>query len=136
MLLTTLFLHHLPELITAGKVYVATPPLYKTTNGKENLYWYPSEEKEYKKYMRNHKNAISKRFKGLGEMSQDELYSTTMDPANRHLVQLTTDDMSATLDLYNKLLGKQPSLRKEFILKNKLSRLEDEDTYDDYEEEE
>lgn len=69
-------------------------------------------------------------------MSQDELYSTTMDPANRHLVQLTTDDMSATLDLYNKLLGKQPSLRKEFILKNKLSRLEDEDTYDDYEEEE
>ena len=51
-------------------------------------------------------------------MSQDELYSTTMDPANRHLVQLTTDDMSATLDLYNKLLGKQPSLRKEFILKN------------------
>ena len=69
-------------------------------------------------------------------MSQDELYSTTMDPANRHLVQLTTDDMSATLDLYNKLLGKQPSIRKEFILKNKLSRLEDEDTYDDYEEEE
>lgn len=69
-------------------------------------------------------------------MSQDELYSTTMDPANRHLIQLTTDDMSATLDLYNKLLGKQPSLRKEFILKNKLSRLEDEDTYDDYEEEE
>ena len=59
-----------------------------------------------------------------------------MDPANRHLVQLTTDNMSATLDLYNKLLGKQPSLRKEFILKNKLSRLEDEDTYDDYEEEE
>ena len=69
-------------------------------------------------------------------MSQDELYSTTMDPANRHLVQLTTDNMSATLDLYNKLLGKQPSLRKEFILKNKLSRLENEDTYDDYEEEE
>ena len=69
-------------------------------------------------------------------MGQDELYSTTMDPANRHLVQLTTDNMSATLDLYNKLLGKQPSLRKEFILKNKLSRLEDEDTYDDYEEEE
>lgn len=69
-------------------------------------------------------------------MSQDELYSTTMDPANRHLVQLTTDDMSATLDLYNKLLGKQPSLRKEFILRNKLSKLEDEDTYDDYEEEE
>ena len=69
-------------------------------------------------------------------MSQDELYSTTMDPANRHLVQLTTDNMSATLDLYNKLLGKQPSLRKEFILRNKLSKLEDEDTYDDYEEEE
>lgn len=74
LLLTTLFLHHLPELITAGKVYVATPPLYKTINGKESLYWYPSEEKEYKKYMRNHKNAISKRFKGLNLLTRNLLF--------------------------------------------------------------
>lgn len=133
LLLTTLFLHHLPDLITAGKVYAATPPLYKTTNGKEVLYWYPEDEKEYKKYMRNHKNAVTNRFKGLGEMNPDELYSTTMDPTNRHLIQLTTDNMEETLSLYNKLMGKQPSLRKEFILKNKLSKIDSGDSYDDYE---
>lgn len=65
LLLLTLILHHLPELISQGKVFAATSPLYKTINGKEILYWYPEEEKEYKKYMRNHKNAKATRFKGL-----------------------------------------------------------------------
>lgn len=132
LLLTTLFLHHLPELITAGKVFAATPPLYKTTNGKEIKYWYPEDEKEYRKYMRNHKNAVSNRFKGLGEMGAEEFYSTTMDPANRKLVPLTTDNMEKTLALYNQLMGKQPSLRKEFILKNRLSSIENDDSFDDY----
>ncbi len=133
LLLTTLFLHHLPQLITAGKVFIATSPLYKTINGKETLYWYPEDEKEYKKYMRNHRNAVSNRFKGLGEMNPDELYSTTMDPENRRLIPLTTDNMEKTLDLYNQLMGKQPSLRKEFILKNKLSKYSIlDDSYDDY----
>jgi len=134
LLLTSLFLHHLPELIKAGKVYTAVPPLYRTVNGKEVKYWTPAEEKEYKKYIRNHKNAVSQRIKGLGEMNPDELYSTTMDPNNRHLVQLTTEDMNKTLDLYQRLMGKQPSLRKEFILKNKLSSIEDDDSFDDYDE--
>lgn len=135
LLLTSLFLHHLPELITAGKVYTAVPPLYQTINGKEVKYWYPAQEKEWKTYMRNHRNATSKRFKGLGEMSEEELYSTTMDPANRQLIQLTTDNMDATLDLYNRLMGKQPSLRKDFILKNKLSKFNDIDTFDDFDDE-
>lgn len=137
LLLSTLFLHHLPELIKAGKVYAATPPLYKTINGKEEKYWYPEDEKEYRKYMRNHKNAISNRFKGLGEMPANELYSTTMDPSNRHLIQLTTDDMEKTLDLYNQLMGKQPALRKAFIYKNKLSKYSnlDDDTFDEFEDE-
>ena len=85
--------------------------------------------------MRNHKNAQSQRIKGLGEMNPDELYSTTMDPANRTLIQLTTDDMNKTLDLYNRLMGKQPSLRKDFILKNKLSKVDDDESYDDYDDE-
>ena len=124
-------------MITAGKVYTAVPPLYKTVNNKEIKYWYPEDEKEYRKYMRNHKNAVSNRFKGLGEMNPDELYSTTMDPANRRLIQLTTDNMAQTLDLFNRLMGKQPSLRKDFILKNKLSKFSDldNDTYDDYDDE-
>ena len=68
-------------------------------------------------------------------MSEDEFYSTTMDPANRRLVPLVTDNIEETLSLYNKLMGKQPSLRKEFILQNKLSKFSnlDIDSYDDYE---
>lgn len=134
LLLTTLFLHHLPKLITAGKVYAAVPPLYKTTNGKEIKYWYPTNESEYKKYVRNHKNVRVLRFKGLGEMNSEELYETTMNPETRQLIQLTTDDFESTLDLYKTLMGKQPSLRRQFILNNKLSKYsqnEDDTIFDD-----
>lgn len=58
-------------------------------------------------------------------MGADELYQTTMNPENRQLVQLTTEDMEKTLELYGQLMGKQASLRREFILKNKLSDAED-----------
>lgn len=135
LLLVTLFLHHLPELILQGKVYAATAPLYKTINGKEIKYWYPEDEKEYKKYMRNHKNATSGRYKGLGEMQSEELYSTTMDPANRRLVQLTTENIEETLALYDRLMGKSPALRRDFILRNKLSKLDDDDIFDDFDDE-
>lgn len=64
-------------------------------------------------------------------MGADELYSTTMDPAHRKLIQLTTDNISETLDLYNTLMGKQPSLRRDFIVKNKLSSYGDGDVFDE-----
>lgn len=76
------------------------------------------------------------RFKGLGEMQAEELYSTTMDPENRTLVQLTIDDMESTLKLYNQLMGKTPALRRDFIARNKLSKYaqnEDDDIYEDEE---
>ena len=56
-------------------------------------------------------------------MQAEELYETTMNPATRQLVQLTTEDLTATLELYNQLMGKQPSLRRDFIMKNKLSSI-------------
>lgn len=74
MLLTTLFLHHLPDLIKEGKIYAATPPLFKTTNGKEIRYWYPGDDKEYRKYMRNHRNAVSIRYKGLNRLTHNLLF--------------------------------------------------------------
>ena len=74
MLLTTLFLHHLPDLIKEGKIYAATPPLFKTTNGKEVRYWYPGDDKEYRKYMRNHRNAVSIRYKGLNRLTHNLLF--------------------------------------------------------------
>jgi len=130
LLLVTLFLHHLPEIIKAGKLYAATPPLFRTQNKKETKYW-RTNDAEFNKYVRNHKDLEIQRIKGLGEMAAQELYKTTMDPDNRQLVQLTTEDLEATLALYDKLMGKIPALRREFILKNKLSSLEDGDFYDD-----
>ena len=123
ILLLTLFLHHLPELIKQGKVYAAVSPLYRTINGKEVKYWY-EDNSEFKKYMRNHKNVKLTRFKGLGELSPDELYETTLNPSNRLLIQLTTENVEETLKLYDELMGKSPALRREFILKNKLSNFE------------
>ena len=64
-------------------------------------------------------------------MNADELYETTMNPEHRTLVQLTTDDMEKTLKLYDELMGKQPSLRRDFIMKNKLSSIETEDLFED-----
>lgn len=133
LLLMSLFLHHLPELVLQGKIYAAMPPLYKTTNGKEIKYWYSYNESEYKKYMRNHKNARAIRYKGLGEQNAEELYETTMNPENRHLIQLTTDNLEQTIALYDQLMGKSPAMRRDFIMKNKLSRLSDEDIFDDNE---
>lgn len=133
LLLMSLFLHHLPELVLQGKIYAAMPPLYKTTNGKEIKYWYSYNESEYKKYMRNHKNARAIRYKGLGEQNAEELYETTMNPENRHLIQLTTDNLEQTIALYDQLMGKSPAMRRDFIMKNKLSRLSDEDVFDDNE---
>ena len=138
ILLLTLFLHHLPELVRQGKVYTAVSPLYKTITAKEKRYWLPNELTEYKKYVRNHKNVEVVRLKGLGELNADELYSTTMDPEHRSLIQLTTDNIEETLKLYDVLMGKQPSLRKDFIIRNKLSKYSqtEDDTIDDFDDEE
>ena len=83
--------------------------------------------------MRNHKNARAIRYKGLGEQNAEELYETTMNPENRHLIQLTTDNIEQTIALYDQLMGKSPAMRRDFIMKNKLSRLSDEDIFDDNE---
>ena len=126
LLLVTLFLKHLPELVKQGKIYAATPPLYRTINNssrgkdKEVKYWY-EDNTEYRKYIRTHKNIEITRFKGLGEMNSKELYETTMNPEKRHLVQLTTEDLEKTISLYDNLMGKRPELRRDFIIKNKLS---------------
>lgn len=133
LLLVTLFLHHLPELIKQGKVYAAVPPLYKTVTARETKYWTPDQMSEYKKYIRTHKTAEVTRFKGLGEMSGKELYETTMNPEHRTLIQLTTDNLEQTMKLYDELMGKQPLMRRNFIMRNKLSAFEDSDLFEDFE---
>ena len=111
-LLTTLFLYHLPQLLEAGVVYCAVPPLYKVTKGKDSHYLYSSDElKKYKGY------EVS-RYKGLGEMNPEQLWESTMDPDTRELIQLTTDDFQEVLDLYDVLMGNNSTSRKQFIMKH------------------
>lgn len=128
-LLSALFLFHLPEIVKAGRIYAAMPPLFRTQTAKETKYWI-TDNSEFKKYVRNHSNVEITRLKGLGEMSARELFDTTMNPTNRQLVQLTTDDITKTIELYDKLMGKSPAERRNFIMQNKLSKLETDDAFD------
>ena len=129
----TLFLHHIPEIVKQGKLYVTTPPLFKTTTSRgEVKYWY-EENSEFRKYIRNHSGVDIKRFKGLGEMENTELYATTMDPANRKLVPLTTEDIERTLELYETLMGKSAAERRNYIVShNLLANEAEDDVYEDF----
>ena len=108
-LLTTLFLVHLPEIIKQGRLYCALPPLYRVSKGGKYKYVY--SEKELKKYDGWEVN----RYKGLGEMSPEQLWESSMNPETRHLAQLTTTDMEKTLELYRTLMGSKSQGRREFI---------------------
>lgn len=111
-LLTTLFLYHLPELIQAGKVYCAVPPLYRLTKGKDRIF--TSDVSLMQTY--SNKKYEVQRIKGLGEMSSEELWDSTMNPETRTLVQLTTDNMEDILSLYNILMGSSSVNRRNFIV--------------------
>lgn len=109
-LLTALFLVHLPQLLYAGKVYCALPPLYKVVKGKQYKYLYNDGE------FANYPGWEVYRFKGLGEQSPEELWESTMDPAKRTLIQLTVDNIQPIMDLYEVIMGNSPAERKKFIM--------------------
>lgn len=113
-LMTTFFLYHLPELIEAGKVYCAQPPLYRLTKGKDRVF--TSDVAKMKVY--SGKGYEVQRIKGLGEMNPEELWASTMDPKARTLIQLTTDDIEDVKSLYNTLMGSSSKARKAFIVEH------------------
>lgn len=124
LLLTTLFLYHLPELIKQGKVYAAISPLYRIVDARKHvLYMY--DEKEAQKWFRGHTGYTAQHIKGLGELDADELYETSMNPEKRHLVQLTTDNFEETMKLYDDLMGESAEARRKFIVGHKLSAADD-----------
>lgn len=114
-LLLTFFYRHMPEIITRGYLYIALPPLYKITSGKESVYVFNDEEKDelMKKYAEK-KVAIS-RYKGLGEMNASQLWETTMDPKTRTLKQVTIDSMENASNMFEMLMGEEVPPRKKFI---------------------
>lgn len=122
ILLSTLFLIHLPELILQGKVYRAVPPLYRVKRGKNIQYL--QDDNELQKYIRKYGTPSEiTRFKGLGEMSSHELWETTLNPENRKLVQMTTEDLQQTISLFKTLMGSDSTARKQYIIEHAGGRL-------------
>jgi len=118
LLLTFLF-RNMPQLIDAGYVYLAQPPLYLLKQGKELLYFYT--EREWDVWRTKHGNGKKlepQRFKGLGEMNAEQLWDTTMDPERRTLLQVNLDDAVTADRLFTVLMGEDVASRKAFIETN------------------
>ena len=118
ILLLTFFFRYMRPLIEHGHVYAAKPPLYKVTKGKEELYFYSDEELNAWKANGNDRGYPQQRYKGLGEMSADQLWETTMDPEHRILIQLTMEDAIEAEKYFNDLMGEDSELRRKFIEEN------------------
>jgi topoisomerase-4 subunit B len=120
-LLMTFFYRELPDLIRHGHIYLAQPPLYRLTQGAKSIYAMDdaAREKLLKTFKPGTKIEVS-RFKGLGEMPPAMLKDTTMDPAKRTLLRITTlsEDRAATATMVENLMGKRPELRFQFIQEN------------------
>ncbi|MBP7118987.1 DNA gyrase subunit B [Candidatus Woesebacteria bacterium] len=117
----TFFFRHLPEIVRAGHLYIAVPPLYKVKVGKEEKYFYTDEEKDGFVQSLGVKKFVVQRYKGLGEMNAQELWDTTMSPASRMLKQINIADAEAADHMFTMLMGEEVAPRKKFIQTHALS---------------
>ena len=123
VLLLTFFYRYMRPLIENGYVYLAQPPLYRVSKGKQSKYLYSDDE--LKQMMQEWGKVEIQRYKGLGEMNADQLWETTMDPSKRSLIQLNLGDALIAQRIVSVLMGDKADLRRDWIEKHVSFTLED-----------
>jgi len=122
MLLMTFFFRYMRPLIEKGYLYLAQPPLYKVSKGKEFFYVLNDDEYDARLEERGWKKNDSKltvqRFKGLGEMKPEELWDTTMNPETRTILKVSLQDAASANEIFSDLMGEKVDPRREFISEN------------------
>ena len=120
-LILTFFFRYMYDLIKNGYVYLATPPLYLVKKGKDEIYCWTEDQREeaaMKLGKGTDKGYTVQRYKGLGEMSEEQLWQTTMNPANRRLRQITIDNAAQAERTFSMLMGDDVPPRRQFIEEN------------------
>ncbi len=118
-LLLTFFYRHMREIITNGYLYIAQPPLYKLEHGKQEVYVFSDRQRDEwiqaNVPVEQRDKVRIQRYKGLGEMNPQQLWDTTMNPANRMVLQVTSEDAQAADETFTMLMGDHVPPRKRFI---------------------
>jgi DNA gyrase subunit B len=116
-LLLTFFFRHLPDLVNSGHLFIAQPPLYRLKCGKEERWVYSDQEKDefLAEFKKGSRKCEVQRYKGLGEMSAEQLWETTMNPASRTLLQVNVEDAAKADGIFSMLMGDEVAPRKTYI---------------------